>query len=143
MQRLYETIIVFDSYQQEDRLNSSLESLEKFITENGGKVIAKNRWGKRRLAYEIRKKQHGLYICLTLETDNPQLIKDLEQQYRLRDEVLRYLTIKMDKKMLQHRSPRGMNAGVEQEDRPKPVQKETPPPQEPPEKTEAQEAANE
>jgi small subunit ribosomal protein S6 len=116
MNRSYEIVLVFDAYQQEDRLNTSLESLEKFITDNGGIIAGKNRWGKRRLAYEINKRQHGLYICLLVETENYQLIQALEAQIRLREEILRYLSIKMDQKMLKYPSPRSALINTEASD---------------------------
>ncbi len=94
---LYETIIVFDSFLKGDDMQNLVTKIQNFITNNGGKIEQVEEWGKKRLAYEINRKQYGnyLYILFSGLSSIPAL---LEREYRLEESVLRYFTIKADPK---------------------------------------------
>ncbi len=94
MQR-YETTIVIDSLQKADDMQVIVTKVESFITNHGGTIINKDEWGKKRLAYEINRKQYGNYYHLLFEGPGtiPLL---LEREYRLEESILRYLTVKAE-----------------------------------------------
>jgi len=96
----YETVIVIDAHQPEEIIEDLLDKIKKLISDNGGKILDMNRWGKRRLAYEIRKKQHGYYICFIYEIDKNDFSSIIERFFRLNEEILRYLILRLDKKLL-------------------------------------------
>ncbi len=89
----YETTIVVDSLVKAEDLQATVTKVETFITNNGGSISSIEEWGKKRLAYEINRKQYGSYYHIQFEGPGslPQL---LEREYRLEESVLRYLTVK-------------------------------------------------
>jgi len=96
---LYETTIVVDSMLKPDDLKGLRDRTTNFISNNGGEIVKVDDWGKRRLAYEIKKKQYGFYIHLRFSSP-PGVLALLEKEYRLNESVLRYLTIRVDKHAL-------------------------------------------
>ena len=90
----YETIFVIDSLLKTEEIENIITKYEKFISANGGKIELIDRWGKKRLAFEIKKRQYGYYVLILFE-GLPSMIKSLEREYRLNESILRYKTIKL------------------------------------------------
>ncbi len=90
--RKYETIFVIDSLLKSDEIESIITKYEKFISANGGQIETLERWGKKRLAFEIKKRQYGYYVFIRFD-GSPSMIKPLEREYRLNESILRYKTI--------------------------------------------------
>ena len=97
--RKYETIFVIDSLLKTEEIENIITKYEKFISANGGKIDVVERWGKKRLAYEIKKRQYGYYVYIRLDGP-PTMIKQLDREYRLNESLLRYKTFKLDKLQL-------------------------------------------
>lgn len=97
---LYETIVVIDSMLKPDDIKNLRDRITNFISNNGGEIVRIDEWGKRRLAYEIKKKQYGIYFYIRF-TAQPPFLSLLEKEYRLNESILRYLTVKLDKRALQ------------------------------------------
>ncbi|MEX0934564.1 MAG: 30S ribosomal protein S6 [Candidatus Saccharimonadales bacterium] len=76
-------------------IQTPLERLEKDITGSGGKIIKRDDWGKRKLAYPINKHTFAIYFFYILETE-PNKVDALEQSLRLNNEVIRHLIVKFD-----------------------------------------------
>lgn len=93
---LYETTFIIDGYLQDDRQSATIARIEKIINDNKGKVLKLERLGKRRLAYEIKRKQHGYYIYVLFETLNHLLPADLDREYRLNENIIRFITTKFN-----------------------------------------------
>jgi small subunit ribosomal protein S6 len=98
--QLYETTVVVDSLMKADDLRGLREKIASFISNHGGKVEKAEEWGKRRLAYEIGKKQYGFYLHYRFTAPEP-VMTLLEREYRLNESILRFLTIRVDKLALQ------------------------------------------
>ncbi len=96
MKRLYETTIVLDPQLKSAEIEDAVKKVTNFISNHGGEIVKVDEWGKRRLAYEINKKQYGYYVHIRFNAPG-QLIKLLEREYRLSESILRYLTVKVDK----------------------------------------------
>ena len=93
---IYETVVILDSLLPPKEIDDLVEHFTKVIAEHGGKVRTVDKWGKRRLAYEIQKKQYGFYFAIEFEGDgNIPLV--LQSEYNFNDNVIRYLTYKYDK----------------------------------------------
>lgn len=97
--RHYETTFVIDSLLKAEEIDAIIGKYERFITTNGGEILRIDRWGKRRLAYEIKKRQYGFYVYVRFvgPSNIPRLI---EREYRLNESILRFLTLVLDKKAL-------------------------------------------
>jgi len=76
-------------------LATTLEKIEGIITKNGGKITKKDNWGKRKLAYKIKKQDWGIYVFYTVEID-PAKINKINQTLRITEEVMRYLIVSAD-----------------------------------------------
>lgn len=96
---LYETTILFDSFLKDDDFQSHSTKIQNFIKNNGGQIQKVEEWGKKRLAYEISRKQYGNYLHITFHGPSS-LPNLLEREYRLEETILRFLTIKADPKMV-------------------------------------------
>lgn len=96
---IYETIFILDSLIPPKDIEATIQKYSQIITENGGTIREVDKWGKRRLAYEIQKKQYGFYVAI--EFDGPGSIpKLLESDFNYNDKVLRFLTYRYDKNKL-------------------------------------------
>lgn len=90
----YETIFVVEPELAEDTLGSLNEKLGDVIDSNGGQLLFVDDWGKRKLAYPIRKHQRGHYVYLRLLGPGS-LIEELERHMRITDTIMRFLTVRI------------------------------------------------
>jgi small subunit ribosomal protein S6 len=93
---IYETVGILNSLLPPKEIDDIIERTQQMITENGGKVRTVDKWGKRRLAYEIQKKQYGFYFAIEFEGDG-NIPLALQSENNFNDNVLRYLTYSYDK----------------------------------------------
>ena len=92
--RNYEIAVVLHPDLEID-LATTLEKIENIITKNGGKITKKDNWGKRKLAYKIKKQDWGIYVFYNVEID-PSKITKINQIFRITEEVIRYLIVSVD-----------------------------------------------
>ena len=92
----YESVIIVNPTVDEDKLKELVKKFTDLINTNG-KVEKVDELGKKTLAYEIKKNKEGFYFVFYFEAD-PSLIAELERNYRITDEVIKYLDIKIDEK---------------------------------------------
>ena len=86
--RHYEIMIILDPETDERTVASSLEKLLQVVPNNGGTVDKIDIWGKRRLAYDIKKKSEGCYVVVDMTTA-PEIAQELDRQLGLNESVLR------------------------------------------------------
>lgn len=93
MQREYEVVYIFDSVLSDEQINEKLERFHGSLVGDGvGEVTAVNQWGRRQLAYPIRKKASGFYVVAQARTD-PTVLPEFERLLKLDEELLRYLIV--------------------------------------------------
>lgn len=92
--RKYETVFVIDSLLKNEEIEEIVKKHERFISANGGTIDMIDRWGKKRLAYEIKKRQYGYYVLIRFDAP-PTIVKPLEREFRLNEAILRYKTLLM------------------------------------------------
>ncbi len=136
MEKLYCTIYIVDISQNPEEEEAVTSRIQQLIEDHGGIIQRINRWGKRRLAYPIQKKTHGYYVEIEFTAKSILNIPAiLEQEYRVNDRVLRYLTYVVDKKELIQRAKKaGKKAATET---PPAAEKKETPKEAPQEATEA------
>lgn len=93
--RRYETILIADPDLPEDEMGVLIERIKNFLAKEKGEIIKLEQWGKRKLAYEIEKKNKGFYIFLDY-LGNPELAHKFETSFRINEKVLRCQTIKVE-----------------------------------------------
>jgi small subunit ribosomal protein S6 len=90
----YELIVILKPDLAEEKLETAIENIKKSITGKGGTIQEALKWGKRRLAYEIKHCKEGVYILYHFQTKASQN-RDLETYLKISDDVLRHLLIKI------------------------------------------------
>jgi small subunit ribosomal protein S6 len=88
----YETVFVLHPSLEDSRVEEEVEGVRQTILAGAGEVVDVERWGRRKLAYSIRKVNEGIYTLVRFRSE-PGVISDLERRYRLREDVLRHLTV--------------------------------------------------
>ena len=88
--RKYELVCVFQPDLDETAFNGLLEKVKGWITESGGSVTKTDIWGKRKLAYAIRKQNEGQYVLLKIQID-PAFSATLERNLRFLEPVMRFM----------------------------------------------------
>lgn len=92
--RLYEIAVVLHPDLEID-LDSASAKVEKIITAAKGKIVKKDNWGKRKLAYKINKQDWGIYIFYQVELE-PEAVASIDGSLRITEEVMRYLVVSLD-----------------------------------------------
>ncbi|MCH8962561.1 MAG: 30S ribosomal protein S6 [Bacteroidetes bacterium] len=98
---MYEFTYIITPVLSEEQIKDTVKRVNKLIESIGGKVFDVDEWGSRRLAYQINKKRNGYYVNLYFEAPG-ESIPRLARSIEIDDNILRYLTLRMDKKMIQH-----------------------------------------
>ena len=94
--RKYETIFILHPSLDEEAIKANVEKF-KGVIENGGGVIDNvDSWGKRKLAYEIKKINEGFYTLVNFSA-GPDLPKELDRVFRITDSVIRHIIVKDEK----------------------------------------------
>ena len=94
----YEIAVLYHPDLEVD-LTKAEERVTKIITDNGGKITATDNWGKRKLAYTIKKQEHAVYVFYTVEMPG-EGVKKTESTLNITDEVIRYLIVRPDLKAI-------------------------------------------
>lgn len=90
----YESVVIINPTVDEEGVKSLVAKFTDLINTDG-KVEKVDDLGKRKLAYEVKKQKEGYYQVFKFEA-NPELIKELERNYRITDEIIKFMTIKVD-----------------------------------------------
>ena len=93
--RDYELVVILSPEIQESNIDASIEKLQQSITARGGEIAETNHWGRRRLAYPIRRHLEGNYVVSQIKLD-PADVPALESGLRISEDVLRHLIVKTD-----------------------------------------------
>ena len=93
--RKYETIFILDPDLEEEQSQSAIEKVKGIITQNNGGILKVEDWGKRKLAYQVKKKSKGHYILIHF-MGSPTLVSELERNYRVMDAVIKFQSVRLD-----------------------------------------------
>ena len=86
--RAYEVMVILDPSLEERTIEPSLDKYLNVIRKDGGSVEKVDVWGRRRLAYEVKKNAEGIYAIITLSAE-PATVKEFDRQLTLNESVLR------------------------------------------------------
>jgi len=100
--KIYETTFIINAALDDAQIDAVIEKVKDIIVKNGGEIRSLEKWGRKRLAYTIDKKNNGFYAYFEFKAPGDLIIK-LERHYHLEDQVIRHLTIQPDKKALKAR----------------------------------------
>ena len=111
---LYEHVFLARQDLSQAQVDALAENATKIITDNKGKVVKTESWGLRTLTYKIQKNRKAHFVMLDVEADGA-TISELERQTRMNEDVIRYMTVRVDK---HEEGPSVMMRKQERSDRP-------------------------
>ncbi|MBQ4513569.1 MAG: 30S ribosomal protein S6 [Anaerolineaceae bacterium] len=93
--RKYEIIFIAHPDLDEENLNNVVEKVKGWIADDKGEVVSVDNWGKKRLAYRIRKQREGQYVLITANME-PASVKNLSQNMRYVESIMRSMITSVD-----------------------------------------------
>jgi small subunit ribosomal protein S6 len=94
--RRYETFVIIDPDISEEQRSPIIERATDLISQENGLTVKVDEWGKRKLAYEIKKKPRGYYVLLDF-CGNASIVDEMERFFRIDDRVMKYMTVLLDR----------------------------------------------
>ena len=94
--REYESIFILAPTLDEEQTQSIIDSLSEAAEERGAEVANVDRWGRRRLAFPVKKHKDGQFVIFTLRADSNDAVRELERRVKVSDSIIRFLTIRVD-----------------------------------------------
>ncbi|HNQ65553.1 MAG TPA: 30S ribosomal protein S6 [Smithella sp.] len=94
MQR-YEVVAIVLADLIEDEINALIERSQTIITDRKGVIAKVDKWGKRHLAYEIKKQRDGYYFLIDF-AGNGSIVNEIERNYKIDDRVIKFMTVKKE-----------------------------------------------
>ena len=95
--RKYETIFILNPDLDEEQTQPTIEKVKGIITQGSGEILKAEDWGKRKLAYEVKKKDKGHYVLIHF-SGPPTLLSELERNFRVMDAVIKYQSVRLDER---------------------------------------------
>jgi small subunit ribosomal protein S6 len=92
---LYESVLIARQDISAGQVDTLADEMEKIITDNGGSVARREYWGLRSLTYRMKKNRKGHYVMFNLDAPSD-AVQEMERNLRLHEDVLRYMTIRLD-----------------------------------------------
>src|SRR3972149_3877967 len=92
--KIYESAVLINAALEDEQIQSIISRIKEIITTDGGEIREIEVWGRKRLAYMVRKNKIGYYAIFRFNA-LPDIISKLERFYKLEENILRYLPIKL------------------------------------------------
>jgi len=93
--RNYEVVFVAAPTLESEELDGFIDHIQTVVEGKNGKVVKVDNWGKKSLAYRIKKFREGYYVVLNIEGDGS-AIAELERRFRVTDYILRFISVRID-----------------------------------------------
>lgn len=110
IRRLYESTFIINAALEDPDVEAVIRRVTDYIENHGGNFVEMNKWGRRRLAYPIKKKYNGYYVYMAFEAAS-EILPLVERFFNLEENVLRHLTLELSEKLREHRKERALIAG--------------------------------
>ena len=112
--RSYQSVLILKPDIDEPRVDDVLEKIGGFIKSNGGAILKTEKWGKKRLAYRVKKNRFGIYLNL-YHTLEPSGVVHLEKKYKLFDLIIKFMVVSLADDELERALGRKEEDGEESE----------------------------
>lgn len=119
--RHYETIFIISPELSEDETGTVVEKFSGILTDAGAVMVKVENWGRRRLAYEVKKFNKGYYVLFDYGAE-PAAVTEMERNFKIDERVIRFLTVKQDDEF----DPEAIKAAAEPEPEPESEEEEKP-----------------
>ena len=117
IRRLYESTFIINAALEDPDVEAVIRRVTDYIENHGGQFVEMSKWGRRRLAYPIKKKYNGYYVYMAFESA-PEALPLVERFFILEENVLRHLTLELSEKLREHRKERALISGTSIPDEP-------------------------
>jgi small subunit ribosomal protein S6 len=94
-QRVYEVVFIVDPDTPDEDMTRLTDNFRNVVTDQGGTIVKNEVMGRRQLAYPVGRKKEGVYVLFEIEGTGHE-IAELERRMRVSDQVMRYLTVRVD-----------------------------------------------
>ncbi len=125
--RVYETTFIVNASLDDTQINAVIEKVKELILKHSGEIRELVLWGRKRFHYTIQKKNNGFYVIIEFLAPGD-LIAKLERHYFLDENIIRYLTIVLDKKALKARTAASLLVAEQNSDSAAPAAAKVEPP---------------
>ncbi len=98
-ERQYDLIFICRPDTPETEIDKIIATVEHAATEKGGKIQSTEKWGRRRMAYVVKRLREGYYVYMVVRSDHSEVIKELERRLKVSDAVIKYLTVRLDEEL--------------------------------------------
>ena len=109
----YQSVLILKPDLDETQIDQAVGKVTSFLEKNDGSCLKVEKWGKKRLAYKIKKSRFGYYLNLYHTCDSVK-VSSLELEYKLYDLILKFLVIRLDDKELKRLMDRECEASSEE-----------------------------
>lgn len=99
MNRKYESIAIFNPTLSEAAIKDEIKKFEKFLETNSAKNIQVDNWGRKQIAYAVEKQSYGTFVCFKFESENHEIVNQLNAIFRITDNVIKYQSHKIIEKV--------------------------------------------
>jgi len=113
--RSYQSVIILKPDLDGPQFDQAIEKIEQIFKKGGGAVIRLEKWGKKRLAYKIKKHKFGIYLNIYHSCESLKM-PDMEKEYQLFDLIIKYLVIRLEEKDLERVMEENESASLEDGD---------------------------
>lgn len=96
----YESVVIYNASLEDEQVEAAINRTLEFHKANNSEIIEVDKWGRRRLAYQIQNAKSGYYVIFRFKS-NRDFIAKLERMYRIDELIIRYLTVVLDKEALE------------------------------------------
>jgi small subunit ribosomal protein S6 len=93
--QLYESIFIIRPSLSDDDTNKLIDKMKDLLEKAGAPVLILENWGKKKLAYEIKRERRGTFVYMHFKAAG-NVVGELEHAYRLEDAVLKFLTVRLE-----------------------------------------------
>ena len=93
--RRYETIFIASPTLTDEQVDELVRYFEGIVAEQGGELLKTDKWGRKKLAYEVQKFSEGYYTLFQMNAGN-KLVAELERRFRNHDSVIKFLSVRLD-----------------------------------------------
>jgi small subunit ribosomal protein S6 len=115
-ERVYEILFIADPNLGEPEVDALAEQVQGFVEKEGARIQKVEKWGKKRLAYEVRRQREGYYVLLVAVDGKETMVREVERRIRVSDGIIRFLTVRVDEELRKAERRRAVRA-VEDEKR--------------------------
>lgn len=117
-ERVYEFLFIADPNLGEPEVDALTAQVQGYIEKENGKIQKAEKWGKKRLAYDIKKHREGYYVLLVVD-GKPEMVKELERRMRVTDGVVKFITVRVDEDLKKAERRKGQRAVEDEKKRAK------------------------